>query len=144
MEKVLEYLKRKVSEFSLEDQVNFFEYLNDNEIKILYKNCKGLVMPSLVGYSSLPLYEAFYFEKPVFYSKDLLDETLIKFVNEIDLDNPDSLAQEICEFDKNRHKINEKVISAKKYFLESLSDEKIKLKYLNFFNKIKNMKDIYQ
>jgi len=74
-----------MNKFNLTNQITFFEYLNDEDIKNLYKNCKALVMPSLVGYSSLPLYEAFYFEKLVFYSKDLLDTSLQNFLNEIDL-----------------------------------------------------------
>ena len=139
-----DYLNKKVKEFDLGDQVKFFEYLSENEIKILYQNCKGLIMPSLVGYSSLPLYESFYFEKPIFYTKDLLDNSLRKFVNEIDLENPNNLAREINDFDKNTNNINEKIILAKKYFIENLSDEKIKSKYLNFFNKIKYQTKIYK
>ena len=56
-----------MNKFNLTNQITFFEYLNDEDIKSLYTNCKGVVMPSLVGYSSLPLYEAFYFKKPIFY-----------------------------------------------------------------------------
>ena len=133
-----------MKEFDLGDQVKLFEYLSDNEIKILYQNCKGLVMPSLVGYSSLPLYESFYFEKPIFYTKDLLDNSLKQFVNEIDLENPNNLAREINDFDKNTNNINKKIIHAKKYFIENLSDEKIKFKYINFFNKIKYQTKIYK
>ena len=126
------------------NQVTFFEYLNDEDIKVLFKNCKALVMPSLIGYSSLPLYESFYFEKPVFYSKDLLDTSLQKFVNEIDLKDPNSLSDEINNFDKNINKINEKVRIAKQYFTENLSDEKITSKYLNFLNKISYQTKLYK
>ncbi len=101
-------------------------------------------MPSLIGYSSLPLYESFYFEKPVFYSKDLLDTSLQKFVNEIDLKDPNSLSDEINNFDKNINKINEKVRIAKQYFAENLSDEKITSKYLNFLNKISYQTKLYK
>ena len=124
--------------------MKFFEYLKDDEIKILYKNCKALVMPTLVGYSSLPLYESFYFEKPVFYSKDLLDESLKKFVNEIDLDNPESLAEQINDFNNNADKIYQKVVLAKKFYLENLLDKHIQSKYLNLLNKIKSQTEIYK
>ena len=126
------------------NQVTFFEYLSDEDIKVLFKNCKALVMPSLIGYSSLPLYESFYFEKPVFYSKDLLDTSLQKFVNEIDLKDPNSLSDEINNFDKNINKINEKVRIAKQYFTENLSDEKITSKYLNFLNEISYQTKLYK
>ena len=40
--------------------------------------------------------------------------------------------------------INEKVNLAKKYFAENLSDEKIKYRYLNFFNKLSYQTKIYK
>ncbi len=138
------YLKEKLNEFGLTDQITFFEYVNDDDIKILYKNCKALVMPSLVGYSSLPLYEAFYFEKPVFYSKNLLDVSLQKFVNEIDLEDSTSLANQINNFDINKNDIFEKVKLAKEYYTENLSEEKITSLYFKFFNKIYNQTKIYK
>lgn len=139
-----EYLNKKVIEFGLQDQVTFFEYLMDDEIKFLYNNCKALVVPSLVGYSSLTLYEAFYYKKPVFYTKDLLDDTLKEFVNEIDIENSESLADEINNFDQNKEKITKKIVKANKYFIENLSDEKIKFCYNNLFNKIQNQIKIYK
>ncbi len=101
-------------------------------------------MPSLVGYSSLPLYEAFYFEKPVFYSKNLLDVSLQKFVNEIDLEDSSSLANQINNFDINNNDIFEKVKLAKEYYTENLSEEKIASLYFKFFNKIYNQTKIYK
>jgi hypothetical protein len=139
-----QYLRKKMNEFSLGDQVTFFEYLNDEDIKILYKNCKALVMPSLVGYSSLPLYEAFYFEKPIFYSKDLLDNSLQKYVTEIDLEDPSSLSNEILNFDVNSKTIHEKVRLAKEYYTENLTNEKITSKYYKFFNKVYNQSKLYK
>ncbi len=139
-----EYLIKKTQEFNLDNQIKFFEYVKDEEIKILYKNCKALIIPSLVGYSSLPLYEAFYFEKPVFYTKDLLDISLRKFVTEIDLQNPDNLASQIYNFDKNINDINKKIKNSKNYFSKNLSDEVIKAKYYDLFKKIKYEKEIYE
>lgn len=139
-----DYLIKKTQEFNLTNQINFFEYLKNEEIKILYKNCKALIIPSLIGYSSLPLYEAFYFEKPVFYTKDLLDISLREFVTEIDLQNPESLASQIYNFDKNINDINEKIKNGKNYFSKNLSDEIIKEKYYDLFEKIKYQKAIYE
>jgi glycosyltransferase involved in cell wall biosynthesis len=139
-----EYLNKKTKDFDLTKQIKFFEYLKYEEIQILYKNCKALIMPSLIGYSSLPLYESFFFEKPVFYTKDLLDTSLKKFVTEIDLSDPESLALEIYNFDKNIENINEKVKGGKKYFSENLSDDKIKFEYLSLFNKINYQRKIYK
>ena len=59
--KICEVIER----LNLKDQVILLDYLNNFEIQELYKNCSALVMPSLIGYSSLPLYEAFFFKKPI-------------------------------------------------------------------------------
>ena len=124
-----------IKKFDLEKQVIILEYLNNYEIIKLYKNCNALVMPSLIGYSSLPLYEAFYFEKPVFYTKKLLDESLREFVNEIDINDVNSLANEIINFKKNKKKYEDKIKKAKIYFEKYLSDEKITNSYKKFFKK---------
>ena len=139
-----EYLNKKTKDFDLINQIKFFEYLKYEEIQILYKNCKALIIPSLIGYSSLPLYESFYFEKPVFYTKNLLDSSLKRFVTEIDLSDPESLALEIYNFDKNIKNINEKEKEEKKYFSRNLSDDKIKFEYLNLLNKINYQRKIYE
>ncbi len=138
------YIIKKTKEFNLDQQIFFFEYLKDEEISLLYQNCKALVMPSLIGYSSLPLYEAFYFEKPIFYSKNLLDKSLQNLVNEIDLDNPDDLVFQISNFENNLSTFEKKIKLAKNYFENNLSDEKIKNKYLSLLNKLKYLTNIYE
>ncbi len=138
------YIKKKIDELNLIDQVVCLEYLSDEEIRNLYKNCKALVMPSLIGYSSLPLYEAFYYKKPVFYTAGLLDKSLKEFVTEIDIENPENLAEEINNIEDNIEKINRKKIKAYEYFIKNLSDEKIKTYYTNLFLKIKKQMKIYR
>tara|TARA_B100000767_G_scaffold43302_1_gene37253 strand:+ start:382 stop:1569 length:1188 start_codon:yes stop_codon:yes gene_type:complete len=138
------YIKKKIMDLNLNDQVICLDYLNNDEIRNLYKNCKALVMPSLVGYSSLPLYEAFYYKKPVFYTKDLLDTSLKGFVSEIDIENPASLAEQIINFDKNIQKIEEKTTIANQYFIKNLSDEKIRSNYIGLFKKLQNLIKLYK
>ena len=138
------FLVNKMNEFDLDNQITFFEYLSDEDIKNLYTNCKGLVMPSLVGYSSLPLYEAFYFEKPIFYTKDLLDVSLQKYVNQINIGDPENLVNELINFEKNIKDINIKVNLAKNFFNNNLSQDQISFKYSEFFNKIRNQTNIYK
>ena len=101
-------------------------------------------MPSLVGYSSLPLYEAFYFEKPIFYTKDLLDVSLQKYVNQINIGDPENLVNELINFEKNIKDINIKVNLAKNFFNSNLSQDQISFKYSEFFNKIRNQTNIYK
>ena len=138
------HIKKRIDELNLVDQVVCLEYLSDEEIRNLYTNCKALVMPSLIGYSSLPLYEAFYYKKPVFYTAGLLDKSLKEFVTEIDIENPENLAEEINNIENNIEKINRKKINAYEYFIKNLSDEKIKTYYTNLFMKIKKQMQIYR
>ena len=128
----------------LNDQVVCLEYLGDEEIRNLYRNCKALVMPSLIGYSSLPLYEAFYYKKPVFYTLGLLDDSLKEFVTEINIENPENLAEEINNLENNIEKINKKKLNAYEYFIKNLSDEKIKNYYTDFFMEIKKQMKLYR
>ena len=138
------YIKKKIDELHLNDQVVCLEYLGDEEIRNLYRNCKALVMPSLIGYSSLPLYEAFYYKKPVFYTLGLLDDSLKEFVTEIDIENPENLAEEINNLENNIEKINKKKLNVYEYFIKNLSDEKIKNYYTDFFMEIKKQMKLYR
>ncbi len=82
------YIQEEIKENGLEKSILIYEYINDKELISLYLNATALVMPTFVGHSTLPLYEAFYFSLPVLFSKDLLDENLKKCVYEIDIFNP--------------------------------------------------------
>ena len=81
----LNYIKNQIKIKNLENNVKIFDYLTNDQIISLYLNTKGLIMPTFVGHSTLPLYEAFYFKVPVFFTKDLLDEKLKDLVYEIDI-----------------------------------------------------------
>ena len=100
-------------------------------------------MPSLIGYSSLPLYEAFFFKKPIFYTKDLLEEELKEFVTEIDINNLNSLANEIINFKNKKKNLELKTINARNYFDKHLTNERITESYRNIFKKLINSKKIY-
>ena len=60
-------------------------------------------MPTLVGHYSLPLFECFYFKIPVFFTKNLLDESLKKYVYEITvtvMDKPNNILNKSKIFKK--------------------------------------------
>ena len=80
-------------------------------------------MTSLVGRSSLPLREAFYFKLPVFYSGGILDKTYANFVNELKLDDIDCLGGYLS---KENYSIDfKKIIDAKEFYHHTCSDEVI-------------------
>ena len=53
-------------------------------------------MPSFGGPSNLPLYEAFMFDKPIFYNQDLIFNDIIhKSVVPIDINNPEDFCKKL-------------------------------------------------
>ena len=57
----LDKLKKIVKKNKLENKIKFLNYISDEELIYLYKNCFGLVFPSYIGSHSFPLYEGFLF-----------------------------------------------------------------------------------
>ena len=64
----------------------------------IYKNCHAVLMPTLIGRSSLPLLESLFFKKKIFIQKNILDDNLKKYVEEFDLDNPEDLSKKFKIF----------------------------------------------
>ncbi len=93
-------LKKLVLEKKLENNLLILDYIDNKELISLYLNSDALIMPTFVGHSTLPLYEAFYFNLPVFFTKGLLDEDLKKYVYEIDINNPKNFMSSFEEFKK--------------------------------------------
>ena len=89
-------------------------------------------MPTYVARSTLPLYEAFYFKTPVFYSKGVLDEKLEKLVTPIDLNDPQDLSDKISDLLTDKLETADKVNSALKYYNENCSEAV----FLNNYKKI--------
>ncbi len=69
----LTFLKNKINNLGIAKEVFIFNYLDDEEICYLYKNCFAVAFPSLVGSQSLPLFESFFFQKPIMYNEKILD-----------------------------------------------------------------------
>jgi hypothetical protein len=86
----LKKLKQKVKINNVEKNFIFFKYLNNTEIINLYKRCKAVIMPTKIGTQSLPLYEAFFFKKPIIYNHKILDSSLKKRVIKININNYDN------------------------------------------------------
>ena len=49
-----------IKQKNLDNYFEIYNYLKDEEILALYKNSLGLIMPTYVARSTLPLYEAFF------------------------------------------------------------------------------------
>ena len=94
----LEFIKEKIQEYKIQDLVKILGFIKETELISLYKYSDGIVMPTYLGRSSLPLLEALYFKKKIFYSKNTLDKSLSKYVEEFNLDDYKDLSNKLIEF----------------------------------------------
>lgn len=124
----LKYIKKIIKNKNLEEYFIIFNYLTDEEILTLYKKSLGLIMPTYVARSTLPLYEAFYLKIPVFYSKNILDEKLEELVFSFDLNKPEELSDYL--FNYNNLELNNKIQLASNYFEKNCNND-LKKRILN-------------
>ena len=94
-----------------------------------------MTMTSLVGRSSLPLREAFYFKLPVFYSSNILDKKYACYVNELNLNDFNSLNTYLS---KDNFSIDsQKISKAKDFYDTTCNDQVIINSYKNIINEYK-------
>jgi glycosyltransferase involved in cell wall biosynthesis len=67
----LKYIKKKIIEYKINENIKILDYVEDEELLILYKLCKALVMPTYFGPTNIPPVEAWYLDVPVVYSTNL-------------------------------------------------------------------------
>ena len=64
----LKYINKKIQEYGIEENIKIFNYLKDDELFLLYKKCKALIMPSFFGPTNIPPVEAWLLGVAVGYS----------------------------------------------------------------------------
>ena len=94
----LHYITKNIKNYKLDENIKVIGHINDEELISIYKYCDGLVIPTYLGRSSLPLLEGIYFNKKIFYSNNILDKSLTSYVDEFDLTEPKNLADKLVEF----------------------------------------------
>jgi len=67
----LKYIKKKIIEYKINENIKILNYVEDEELLTLYKLCKALVMPTYFGPTNIPPVEAWYLDVPVVYSTNL-------------------------------------------------------------------------
>ncbi len=100
----LSYIKETIKKENLAKNIKILGFISDEEIISIYKNCAAIIMPTLLGRSSLPLLESLFFKKKIFYSKGTLDDHLKKYVEEFDLDSPANLSSKLLEYINKKDK----------------------------------------
>ena len=122
----LEYLQTTAKNLNNFENIKFLDFLSEQEIYSLYKNCLAIAVPTYFGPTNhLPI-EGFYFEKPVLYSNIWADTEQVKdAVIPIDLKNPKDLAEKLMKLSSD--------ISYKETYQIKARD-----KYIELNKKIKN------
>ena len=133
----LQNLKDYTKKLNLDKDVIFLNFVKDEYLPYLYHDSFVLVMPSLIGPTNIPPWEAFKMEKPVIYSnlpgiKEVLKDSVIY----IDPMNPKEIARAIEKIlDDENFKIS-LVNNGKKLLTENMSENS----FLNFFTIINNFR----
>lgn len=133
------FIKKKITELNLEDKIQVFDFLTEDEIVYLYLNVAAIIVPSYVARSTLLLYEAFYFKKVIFYSKNVLDPELEKMIIPCDLNNISELSSHLENFMLGNNSVeNQNRIEIAKKFYDNTCDKK------NISNKINKILNQYK
>lgn len=87
----LENIKRYTQEIDIANQIVFLDFVEDAYLPYLYLDASMLVMPSLIGPTNIPPWEAFKMNIPVIYSdlpgiKDVLGDAVL-YINPMDPEN---------------------------------------------------------
>tara|TARA_B110000858_G_scaffold197360_1_gene258748 strand:+ start:7447 stop:8643 length:1197 start_codon:yes stop_codon:yes gene_type:complete len=94
----LNQIKDKIARKNLSNRFKIFDYLDDNKVISLYLFSYALIIPTYVGRTTMPLLEGLYFNKKIFYGKDILDKKFYNYVSGIDLKNPKDFAEKLHKF----------------------------------------------
>ena len=130
------FIKNEIKKKKLSEFFTIIQFASNEEVIYFYQNAFGVVMPTTGGPTNLPLYESFFFKKPVFYTKGLLnDENLKKAIIEIDIKDPVDFANKLL----NINNINlEKIKSyAYNYYFKVCDKEIYKKNYMTILNEVK-------
>ena len=130
----LDYIKNIIKKENLNENIKILGFVSEKEMISIYKNCNAVLIPTLIGRSSLPLLESLFFKKKIFYSQNVLDHNLEKYVEEFDLNDPDDLSKKIQNYNKNSQVKNIE-LEYKDYF----NDEIFKNNYQDVFNEFRNL-----
>ena len=128
----LNYIKEMISKNLLGHYFKIFNYIDDNELIALYLNCYGVIMPTLVGHSTIPMYEAFYFKKNIFYSEGLADNSLINYILEIDLKDTKSFLKKYQETINNKNNLAN-LENTKNFYIKNFDEITIANNFDNVF-----------
>jgi glycosyltransferase involved in cell wall biosynthesis len=127
------YIKKLIQELNITQNVKYLGFVSDSEIKWLYKNSKGLVMPTYLGPTNMPLLEAAALGCPVACSNlEGHMEMLVEGACFFDPASPAEIENAILKMleEKKKPSINNKFTL--KSALQSLDDTFAKIQPIRF------------
>ena len=137
----IQKINSDIEEYGLDNYFHIFQLLSDEELISIYLKTYAVIMTTDGGPTNLPMYEAFFLKKPLFYSNHLLenDDDLNKLFVGINTQNPNDLYDKLINLDQN--KLSDMVNLAENYFAVNCSGEKFKTNYFNILSEFKNKKN---
>jgi len=126
----LNFIKDEIKKFSLEKYCKILPLVNDLELISLYLHSYAIAMPTTGGPTNLPIYEAFYFKKIIFYSDHLIEEReLSENLVPINIQEPNDFCKKIINLKNEDIKlITER---ASEFYQKRCSFENLKTTYLS-------------
>ena len=140
----LSYIKNLINLKNLNNKIHVYEYLTDEEIVYLFKNCYAVVVPTLVGSISFPVIEGFFFKKPVICNINNLDDEYKKYVFSLDIASAQSLDNILNYIKKNPNEVEFKVSEANTFFYELYDDKKLSNQYIEIINEFNNYRKMWE
>jgi glycosyltransferase involved in cell wall biosynthesis len=119
----LSFLKQKINELELNNYIRILGFVKNYELKILYKNCKAVVMPTYFGPTNIPPLDAWHSRVPLIYSKHLASQTENAALL-VDVDSSEDLVDAINKID-DIDIVNELIKNGDKMIKKNI-DERLK------------------
>ena len=130
-----EYIKRVIMQYGLENQVIDLGFVSNEELKWLYMNSKGLVMPTFLGPTNMPLLEAAALNCPIACSRlDGHVEELGDYGYYFDPKNPEEMANAICSM------IEDKTNNATRVYKNNFNIDNALMAIDAAFSELKNIR----
>ena len=140
----LNHIKKLIDKNNLNDYIKVFDYLNNFQLISLYLSCDGVIMPTFIGHTTIPMYEAFFFKKNCFYTKGLSDNSVKNHLIEININNSKSFIDELKKIE-NDNKSNEIKIKDAKLFYDKHCDETIIVNnFEKVFSEYKKIRELWE
>lgn len=140
----LDYLKKITTNLKLNENIKFFENIKNELLIKLYIISDALVSSTYLGRLSLPLLEAFYFKKVIFYSKGVLDSKIEKKIHSFDLNNKEDLTNKLIDFINNKENFEKDLDDNQNFYNQNCSNISFESTYKKIFEEFEFYKNKWE